>query len=89
MTGIRLISMNCRGLGDIKKRKDVFMFIKKYKADLFCLQDVHVRKGKENSFRNAWGRHSIVAAHSYNSRGVAIMTSQKIRRGKHLRKSGR
>ena len=76
MSSFKIISMNCRGLADFKKRKDVFMHLRKFKADIICLQDVHVAEGKENSFRNAWGHHSVVATGTHNSRGVAILTEK-------------
>lgn len=76
MSSFKIISMNCRGLADFKKRKDVFMHLRKFKADIICLQDVHVAEGKENSFRNAWGHHSVIAAGTNNSRGVAILTGK-------------
>jgi exonuclease III len=76
MIQLKIISMNCRGLADFKKRKDVFMYLRKFNADIICLQDIHVAEGRQNSFKNSWGQHSIIATGTANSRGVAILTGR-------------
>lgn len=76
MTEFKTISVNCRGLGTFKKRKDVFMHLRKYNADVLFLQDVHVARGNENKFRNAWGRDVIVSPFTSNARGVAILSGR-------------
>ena len=38
---ITILSLNCRGLGERCKRKDLFNFLKKKDANIYCLQDTH------------------------------------------------
>ena len=71
---MRVCSVNCRGLGDYKKRRDVFNFLKGVDCNLFLLQDIHCAKGKENSFRNLWGTDILIAPYKNNARGVGILT---------------
>lgn len=68
--------MNCRGLADFRKRKDVFIHLRKFNADIICLQDIHVAKEKQNTFRNSWGRNAIISPGTSNSRGVVILSGK-------------
>ena len=74
MSDIKLISFNCRGLGDYKKRKDVFGYLRNLDFNICLLQDVHCRKIGVPYFRNAWGTDVLIAPYSNNARGVAILT---------------
>ena len=72
--------MNCRGLGQYKKRRDVFNYIKGIDADIFFLQGIHCRHNEEKwtSFRNSWGKEIFVSSGTKNGRGVAIFPNKKI-----------
>ena len=74
MSNLNICSVNCRGIGEYRKRKDVFNYLRKLDCNIFLLQDVHCSLEKVNSFRNMWGNDIIVAPHTHNSRGVAILT---------------
>ena len=74
MSDVKICSVNCRGLGEYRKRKDVFSFFRKLDCNIFLLQDVHCSQGKLDSFRNMWGTDILVAPHTHNSRGVAVLT---------------
>ena len=54
MTEIKIISVNCRGLGDFEKRKDVFNFLRKKNFHIYCLQDTHFIKENELRIRSEW-----------------------------------
>ena len=68
--------MNVRGLGDWKKRKDVFEKLRSSDAHIFLLQDVHCAAGREMFFRNSWGTDILIAPFTSNARGVAILTNR-------------
>lgn len=68
--------MNTRGLGDWKKRKDVFERLRSSDAHIFLLQDIHCAAGREMIFRNSWGTDIIIAPFTGNARGVAILTKR-------------
>ena len=64
--------MNCRGLGDFSKRKDVFDYIRSKKASIYCLQDTHFVEKSENIIRSQWGFECLSSYGRSNSRGVSI-----------------
>ena len=70
--------MNCRGLGQHKKRRDVFNYLKGTDADLFFLQDIHCNEEKRMSFRNDWGNDIFISSGTNNGRGVAILPNRKV-----------
>ena len=74
MTELNICTMNCRGLGDYRKRRDVFHYLRSSAFHIYMLQDIHCDRGKGNLFRNAWGTDIIIAPHRSNARGVAILT---------------
>lgn len=74
MSEINICTMNCRGLGDYRKRRDVFHYLRKSDHHIYFLQDIHCGQGKENSFRNAWGIDILISSYRNNARGVAILT---------------
>jgi len=73
MDNINIFSMNCRGLGDYTKRKDVLHYIRTRKYQIICLQDIHVDKNLSRLMLQEWGLEGIVAPHTTKSRGVAIL----------------
>ncbi|KAK6171911.1 hypothetical protein SNE40_018332 [Patella caerulea] len=46
-SSLKILSMNCRGLGDKQKRRDVFQYLKQKHTNIVCLQDVHFDDKKE------------------------------------------
>ena len=38
---IKVLSANCRGIKDKKKRYDVLNYLQNMSADIICLQDTH------------------------------------------------
>ena len=70
---IRFVSMNCRGLGDSRKRRDVFHFLRDKKYSICLLQDTHFQKSMEGMIKNEWGFEIFFASFSSNSRGVAVL----------------
>ena len=65
--------MNCRGLGNQAKRRDVFHFLKSKKYSVYCLQDVHFDKEMENIVKNEWGPDCYFSSFKSNARGVATL----------------
>ena len=67
--------MNCQGLGNFEKRKDVFNYIHgNFKnSNIICLQDTHFVPEKENLIRSQWGFDCIFNSFTSNSRGVCVL----------------
>ncbi len=57
---IKIISMNCRGLGDKIKRTDVFQYMRSKAYSIICLQDIHVDPDMEDAVRSEWGFDAII-----------------------------
>ena len=73
MTNISILSLNCQGLGNVKKRRDVFHYWREKKIDILCLQDTHFEKKLEKYISSEWGYTALFASHNSVSRGVAIL----------------
>ena len=70
----RLISLNCRGLNNNFKRKQVFRFLRNKKAQIYCLQDVHFTSDQEQIIKQQWGYNECyISPFKSNARGTAIL----------------
>ena len=72
MEKISICSLNCQGLGESKKRRDVLDYLKRKQFSIICLQDTHFTKNLENQIRAEWGYKTFFSSFSSQSRGVAI-----------------
>ena len=70
---VKIISVNCQGMGDIAKRRDVFNYLRALDYNIYCLQDTHFSQDMENEVRNLWGYQCFFSSYATNSRGVAIL----------------
>ena len=52
---IKLLSLNVRGLSNFKKRRAIFSWCRKQKADLVFLQETHSCKEREAQWKKEWG----------------------------------
>ena len=73
MTCLQIITLNCQGLGDREKRKDVLNYLKSRQYSIYCLQDIHVTLDLEPYIETQWGFNCIFNSYTGNARGVAIM----------------
>ena len=72
MDKITLCSLNCQGLGDPRKRRDVLHYLRGKNFSIICLQDTHFTKDMEKIISNEWGYSVYFNSFRSNSRGVAI-----------------
>ena len=72
MDRISICSLNCQGLGDPKKRRDVLDHLRSKNYSILCLQDTHFTKQNENIIRAEWGYKVLFNSYTSQSRGVAI-----------------
>ena len=75
---LKILSVNCRGLGLIEKRLDVFNYLKSKQCDIYCLQDIHSTVGSEMFIESQWGNRCLFSSFSSSSRGVAILFSKTV-----------
>lgn len=74
----KLVSLNVRGIGNFKKRRTIFTWCRKQKADFIFLQETHSKMDSETCWRNEWGSDIIMAHGTSNSRGVAILVKKDV-----------
>ena len=68
-----MCSLNVRGLHNETKRKEVFKFMRKNKANIICLQETHSEPGDQRLWSKQWV-DSIHFTHGSNqAKGVCIM----------------
>lgn len=70
---LKFFTFNANGLGEFKKRKDVFDFLRKQRGNVFLLQETHWKSNLENIIRSQWGFECFVSGQDSGSKGVAIL----------------
>ncbi len=74
MGEIKILSLNCQGLGQLPKRTDVFHYLKEKQYHIYCIQDTHFTAGDDEKFiRARWGNDCYFSSFRSNARGVAIL----------------
>ncbi len=66
-----LYSFNVKGIRDLLKRKAIFLFLKRFKADFYLLQETHATTSDFVFWKNQWGSDIWLAHGSNKSAGVA------------------
>jgi len=62
-----------RGINNFRKRRTIYTWCRKQKADFIFLQETHSKKDSERQWKNEWGGDMIMSHGSPNSCGVAIL----------------
>lgn len=68
-----VLSANCQGLRDKKKRVDVLNYLRDKNPAILCLQDTHWVSSDEKYIRTLWNNEVIIHGVKTNARGVAIL----------------
>ena len=69
---IRIISINCRGLAEQKKRRAIFNYYRD-RADIICIQETHSDAKNDNMWSMEWGSNILFSHGQTDSCGVAIL----------------
>ena len=69
----KFISLNVRGISNFRKRRTIFTWCRKQKADVIFLQETHSTKDNELLWKREWGAPFFCSHGANNSRGVAIL----------------
>ena len=80
MDHIKIFSINSRGLNNIVKRKSIFRNLYKKKVDIVLVQETFCTKDKEQVWESNWGGKTLFVNGSNQSKGVALLLSNKISR---------
>ena len=73
MSMFNILSLNCNGIADGLKRKDVFDRLRKLDCNIYMLQETHLKESEETYIRSGWGYQVILAGNSSNAGGTAIL----------------
>ena len=69
----KLVSNNVKGISNFQKRRTMFTWCRKRKADIIFLQETHSTIKIETQWKNECGAEIITSHGSSNARGVAIL----------------
>lgn len=70
---MKILTVNCQGLGEYKKRSDVLNYLKDKNHNIYFLQDTHFTCDEEQNIQIFWGGKIYFSSFRSNSRGVAIL----------------
>ena len=70
---VGIFSLNCRGLGNKEKRRQVFNFLRNKPSSILFLQETHSTISSEKYWLSEWGFKIIFSYGCANSRGTCIM----------------
>ena len=73
MVKLKVLSFNCNGLQDNAKRRQIFHYLKRKKADIVLLQESHCTKKEENIWKTEWGGRGFFSNGTSNSKGVCTL----------------
>ena len=71
--GVNFVSLNVRGLSNLKKRRSVFTWCKNRKGDIVFIQETHCSKECQNKWKSEWGGKVFFSNGESNARGVSIL----------------
>ena len=75
---LRLLSLNVEGISNFRKRRAVFTWSRKQKADVIFRQETHSTEEREKQWIKEWGSPIYFSHESSDSRGVAILLKRGI-----------
>lgn len=75
---LKAVSLNCRGIRTFEKRKAIFNWLNKQKADVCFLQETYSTKEVENQWKKQWRGEMFFAHGTHHSRGVVILARNNL-----------
>ena len=73
---LKILSLNCRGLGKKLKRRLIFNICKSY--DVSCLQETYITKSKYEEWKNEWNGDLIYYNGTTHSKGQIILIKESL-----------
>ena len=70
---LKLATFNTKGLGDFKKRRRVFTWLRDNKFSIIFLQETHVTKETSHFWQNEWGYNALFSGNNSQSAGIGIL----------------
>ena len=75
---IKFLSLNVIGQSNFHKRRAIFSWCRKQKADLISLQEAQSTTERQDQWRKEWGASVLFSHGSRNARGVAILIKNNL-----------
>ena len=75
---VKIMSLNCRGLGDQRKRRDVIHYIRNKNYSIIFLQETHLTAKTIPYFDSLWRGKAYHSCLSSRSRGTSILISSNL-----------
>lgn len=72
-SGLKIITLNVRGLREIKKRRDFFFWLKEKKYDICMLQETYWTNELTSKLKKEWEGDILLNYGSQHSKGTAIL----------------
>ena len=73
-----ICTLNIRGLGNKKKRNQVFQWLKDQNFSVCLLQETHITNHQESNIKVEWGEHIFLSGSSNNSQGIGIFLNPNL-----------
>ena len=70
---LKIESLNCRGLRNLKKRNDILDDFKKRNVNIIHLQETHLVPSDLSSLKKTWNCKFLIAGEKKNSLGVVTI----------------
>lgn len=74
----KVASINVNGLGDVRKRRLVFNYLRRFKRTIFLLQETHCPPGNGRLWKSQWGGSMFLTEESGRSAGIATLFSRDL-----------
>ena len=75
---LKINTLNCRGLRNGSKRREVFSWIKRYHNSIILLQETHSLQTSETQWQKEWAGSVFFSHGTANSCGVAILIPKEV-----------
>ena len=72
-SGVKIMTINCRGLADKKKRSDVLNYLSEKHCMIYCLQDCHFDESFKRHLDKEWNGEYYCSYFDSKSRGVTVL----------------
>ena len=74
----KIISLNARGIRDLNKRKAIFSWLQKQKADIAFLQETYSTPDVVEKWKFQWPGKIFYSHGTNHSKGVMILVSDRL-----------
>ena len=75
---IKVCTFNVNGLGEYRKRRQVFEFLKHNKYGICFLQELHCKNNTTDTWEREWGGKAFFSGNSSNSTGIGILFNSDV-----------